>query len=67
MSRNDKEHADICQSIAANAVERRQSEVRMLHIFQRSRIWSIAVMLFGMVGVGVMAVLFSLLSRGVLP
>lgn len=67
LKRNDEEHISLCQSVTHLTAEQHHLEDRMLRVFQRSRVWSIAVMLFGMVGVSVMAFLFSLLSRGGMP
>lgn len=67
MSRNDAEHMAICTSVSELAKDQHSTEERMLRVFQRSRVWSIAVMLSGMVGVGLMTFLFSMLARGGMP
>jgi hypothetical protein len=64
MTRNDKEHCDIVGSIEVNRVEREKQFNNMTTIFQKSRIWNASIMLIGMVGVGIIGVMFSLISRG---
>lgn len=64
MARNDKEHQEMCGKVFDLKTENQLAQERMLHIFQRSRVWSIAVMLFGMFGIGLLAFLINLLSRG---
>ena len=67
IARNDNEHAQIVTNIEANRCERQEQLTEMADIFRRTRIWNIAVMLAGMVGIGLLGLLFSVVSRGPLP
>lgn len=63
MTRNDAEHHAIVLSIEGNRVEREKQMTQLLFVFRKTRTWTIAVMLAGMVGVGVIVGLFNMLSR----
>lgn len=67
MQRNDVEHHDLVKSVEDNRRERERQIDNMIHVFQKTRVWSIVVMLAGMVGVGVIVGLFGLLGRTALP
>ena len=67
MERNDAEHYAIVDSIAENRKDRELQINNLMEVFRRSRIWSIVIMLVGMVGIGMLTLIFSVLSRSPLP
>ena len=67
MERNDAEHHDLVKSVEDNRREREKQIDSMIHVFQKTRVWSIVVMLAGMIGVGLIVGLFGMLGRGALP
>ena len=64
---NDSEHQKIVASIVAQNEMHKRDEERILQVFRRSRTWSIAIMLIGMVGISIVSGLFGLLSRSPSP
>lgn len=63
MSRNDAEHRAILDTISDNETK----TDRMTRIMLKSRVWNIAIMLAGMLGVGVIVGLMGMLGRGAMP
>jgi hypothetical protein len=63
MQRNDVEHHDLVKSIDDNRHERQAQLDTLMRVFKKSRVWSIVVMLTGMVGIAFIFGLFSILSR----
>ena len=60
---NAAEHTAILQMISANELE----HSRIMKVLMRSRIWSVVVMVVGMVGIGIIVGIFTLVGRGVVP
>lgn len=67
MERNDVEHRAIVQGIADDKAEHARETDNIMRVFNKSRIWSIIIMLAGMLGVGVIIGLMGMLGRGALP
>jgi hypothetical protein len=63
MVRNDQEHVNILHTIETNEAE----HARIMHVLAKARLWNLFITLIGMVGVGVIVGLFTLVARGLVP